>query len=62
MATRKDISSRISARINSRPRDSTRSHSSTVITINQEETNTRGRIVMHLAFLSQRLIRMVRQP
>jgi hypothetical protein len=62
MATRRDISSRISARINSRPRDSTSSRNSTVITVNQEETNTKGRIVRHLAFLSQQLIRMVRQP
>jgi hypothetical protein len=62
MATHMGISSRISARISSRPRDSTSSRNSTVRTINQEETNIRGRTVMHLAFLPQQLIRMVRQP
>jgi hypothetical protein len=58
MATHRDISSRI----NSRLRGSTSSHSSTLKTINQEETNTRARTVRHLAFQPQQLIRIVRQP
>jgi hypothetical protein len=62
MATRRDISSRISARISSKLKGSTSSRISTLRTINQEETNTRGRTVRHLAFQPQQLIRMVRQP
>jgi hypothetical protein len=62
MATHRDISSRISVRISSKLKDSTNSCSSTVRTIKQEETNTRGRTVKHQAFLPQQLIIMVRQP
>jgi hypothetical protein len=38
------------------------SSSSTVRTVNQEETNIRGRTARQLAFLPQPLIRMVKQP
>jgi hypothetical protein len=62
VATRRDIKSRISARISISLRDSTSNRNSTVRKINQEETNTRGRTVTLLAFLPQQLIRMARQP
>jgi hypothetical protein len=62
MATHRDISSKISVKISSRLRGSISSRSSTVRTANQEEISTRGRIIRHLAFLSQQQIRITRQP
>jgi hypothetical protein len=60
--TLRDTNTRISVRINSNFRGSPLSSiSSTARIVNQEEVSTRGRTTKHLAFLTQQLMRTIRQ-
>jgi hypothetical protein len=62
-ATHISGSSRISACLISRFRGSTLSISNSVArTVSQEEVNSRGRISVHLVFLTQQLTKAIKQP